>query len=204
MAENKYDPLAVDRSAYPSNKKVKERESQLVKAEVLPEKKARKVLDTIFSGDFESLKEKLIFEVFLPGARDFIAGGLKNAIDMAFYGKASSGSYTPYNRMSSPNRTTTTVFSSASRVFDTPSVRDREIEKALTFSSREDAYAVMDKMQELISEYGQVSVLDLCDITGVDCEATDNRYGWKDLRLAVINKKNGRWVIDLPRTRVLG
>ena len=200
MPENRYDPLALDRSKFPPNKGEHERPQKVAQATILKPSTKQRLLSAIFAGDFSTTRDKLIYDVAVPMLRDFIAGGLKNAIDMAFYGKAGNGrGYTDYTRPSAAK----VSYSSRASAMQTETPRDREIERNLSFQSREDAYAIIDKMQELIDLYGQVSVADLCDLTGVDSEFTDNRYGWKDLRNAVVVKRGQKWVLDLPRTRVI-
>lgn len=203
--KNQYRSLVVDRDAFPSNKKEeREKPKQVVQADVKKPSVRNRLMSAIFAGDFASLKEKLIFDVMAPMARDFIAGGLHNAINMAFYGKSDGrGSYTDYSKSGSGSRVS--FYGSASRAAamsqETP--RDAEIERNLTFKTREDAYKVIDEMEDILDHYGQVTVADLCDICGVNADFTDNRYGWKSLKGAVVLKRSGAWVLDLPRTRVV-
>lgn len=203
MVENKYSALTVDRGKFPPNKKDGEshkRPEKVAQATITKPSTANRIISAIFSENIDSLKEKLVYDVILPMARDFIAGGLKNAIDMAFYGKAGRIGYTDYSRAGSTQRVS---YSSRSHASILENDRDGEIERDISFRTRDEAYRVFDTMQELLELYGEVKVADLCDLAGVESSFTDNRYGWKSLRTAAVIKRGNGWVIDLPRVRVL-
>ena len=62
-------------------------------------------------------------------------------------------------------------------------------------------------MNELIDTYGMVSVADFYDLVGLQCNYTDNKYGWTDIRNASVvrvrdNDGNG-YLIKLPKIQPL-
>ena len=58
-------------------------------------------------------------------------------------------------------------------------------------------------MDELIDQYGVVSVGDLYDLVGVTGAYTDNNYGWTDLRTASVVRTRDGYMIKLPRALAL-
>lgn len=71
------------------------------------------------------------------------------------------------------------------------------------FSSRNEAETVVDRMKEILSRYGFVTVADVFDLIGIGTEYTDNARGWTNLDRAVICLlKEGQYTIfmDEPET----
>lgn len=58
---------------------------------------------------------------------------------------------------------------------------------------------IIDKMNELVSEYGLLRVSDFYDLVGMISNYTDNKYGWTSIKnVRVIETKNG-YLIRMPR-----
>lgn len=70
---------------------------------------------------------------------------------------------------------------------------------SIVFDSRETAYGVLDRMDELLERYGRVSAADLFEIAGLSCQYMDNEYGWTDLNSAYVEIFPHGYVIQLPR-----
>ena len=49
-------------------------------------------------------------------------------------------------------------------------------------STRKEGEAVLDELEDILREYGQVSVADFYELVGIQPEYTDNKRGWKELR----------------------
>ena len=70
--------------------------------------------------------------------------------------------------------------------------------------SRGEAEEVFSKMQDLISEYGLVSVADFYDIVGIKGNYTDNRYGWTNIRNAeAVRLRDRSYLLKLPKAMPL-
>lgn len=52
----------------------------------------------------------------------------------------------------------------------------------IKFEKCSEAWGVLDKMKDILKEYGQVSVADQKELCGHNHTYTDNNYGWKELR----------------------
>lgn len=52
----------------------------------------------------------------------------------------------------------------------------------IKFEKCSEAWGVINKMKDIINEYGQVSVADQKELCGQKSTYTDNNYGWKELK----------------------
>lgn len=74
------------------------------------------------------------------------------------------------------------------------------MDKEVTVDSRGEAEEVFMKMQDLISEYGLVSVADFYDIVGIKGNYTDNRYGWTNIRNAEsVRLRDGSYLLNYQK-----
>lgn len=71
------------------------------------------------------------------------------------------------------------------------------------FSSREEAEDVLERMEDILETYGEVTVADLYELSGLEAKYTDNQYGWRNLSTARIVMTRKGWIIELPRTIAL-
>lgn len=69
--------------------------------------------------------------------------------------------------------------------------------------NRGDAESVLDQIQDLMSEYGVVTVSDYYDLVGVSGQFTDNYYGWTDMNGMRTRAVRNGWLIELPSPRQL-
>ena len=67
------------------------------------------------------------------------------------------------------------------------------------FGSRKEAANVLNRLADILDQYGTVTVADFYDETGlkVPCDS-DTRYGWKDIDDAYVVKVRSGWHISLP------
>lgn len=66
------------------------------------------------------------------------------------------------------------------------------------FNSREEAENILFRMEEIVRQYGKISVSDMFDMIGLSCNRIANRYGWKNIRNVRIERTDGGWRINLP------
>lgn len=67
------------------------------------------------------------------------------------------------------------------------------------FGSRKEAANVLNRLADILDQYGSVTVADFYDETGlkVPCDS-DTRYGWNDIDDAYVVKVRSGWHISLP------
>lgn len=163
-------------------------------------------------GDAQSVWSYVTLDVLVPAAKDAIADAFSQGIERTLFGEARSTSrrgnrggvngFVSYNRMA-PG-------SSAPPWRTEP--RGREVSRQarathdfddIILETRGEAEKVLDRLIDLISQYGSATVADLYDLTGVDSNYTDNRWGWTDLRGSGIRRIRSGYLLELPRTESL-
>ena len=100
--------------------------------------------------------------------------------------------HTNYNRISDRRDTRSARYETQSHSYDD-----------IFLETRGEAEAVLTRMDELIDEYGTVSVSDLYDLVGVTGSFTDCKYGWTDLRSASVSRTRDGYMLKLPRAMPL-
>ena len=69
----------------------------------------------------------------------------------------------------------------------------------IILDTRKEAEEVLDRMDDLIDNYGVVSVADLYDLVGISGNYTDNKYGWTNLRNADVQRVRDGYLLKLPK-----
>lgn len=172
---------------FPSNSN-KSKVKKIVSGKI---KKKNNLLDIIFSEDANSVKEYIISDIVIPNAKKLLSEIITKGSDMLLYGEtrstkntnASKVSYKSYYNSGTPLRTQTRYS------FDD-----------ILIENRGEAEEVLFQLDELINEYGIVSVADFYELVGIDGSTyTDNDYGWTDIRTAKIVRTRDGYIIKLPR-----
>lgn len=76
-----------------------------------------------------------------------------------------------------------------------------KIETEIVFKYRNNALVALSNLDDIFDRYGVVSVGDLYDEAGIECDYTYSQFGWKnydDIHNAKIVKVKGGYMIDLP------
>lgn len=187
-----------------SNKaKAEERKKveKVVKSSTKVKKKSefRKLADAFIQEDAKTVGEYAFRDILVPAVKKTFADLVNNSLDMFLWGKGRgrdgsrrSGtiSYRSYYQQAGDSRR------------EPERRRPYEIDEVV-IATREEAEDVLDKMDELIVDYGTVSIADFYDLVGVTGKSTDNRYGWGDLKTAEIVRDRDGYIIKLPKATVL-
>ena len=182
---------------------------KVVKGNVKIKKKSElsKMASSIVSSEVNSIKDYIIYEVIIPAVRDTISDVLIGSVNMLFHGDAKAGRY--YGRGGSRG-------TNASRVSyrdyydrrDRDGDRDRDRDRNVIYSyddvildSKADAEEVLERLDELIDQYGIATVADLFELVGQSGNGyTDRNYGWTNLKSAdYFRERHGDYRLKLPR-----
>jgi len=177
---------------------------KVVSGVVKPKKKGdiQKFADIFISEDIRNVKSYILLEVLIPAIKKAIFDIVTNGIDMILYGEGRTKNkstiaskvsyqryYDRYDRMDEQKRDYRTL--SARNGFDYDE---------LIFPTRGDAEAVLDAMNEIISQYGVVSIMDLYDLANVSTDNYQlNRYGWTDISGCKVIRVRDGYILNLPR-----
>ena len=156
----------------------------------------RKLADAFITEDVHSVKDYIIQEVLLPAAKKAISEMVSSGIDMLLYGEAKSK-----NRSRYESRVSYTKYYERERDYDRGTrTRARGYDyDDIILDTRREAEEVLDRMQDLIDNYGMVSVADLYDLVGINGSYTDNKYGWTHLRSADVQRVRDGYLLKLPK-----
>ena len=157
----------------------------------------RKFTDVFISEDASNVKNYILMDVLVPAIKDAIEDIITNGIRMILRGETSA------RKSSSPG---TKV--SYRNYYDNPgndkSYRETRTQTGYSYDeiildSRGEGEEVLIRMDEIINEYGKVSVADLYDLVGKSGPYTNNNYGWTNIRSAeVVRVRDGYW-LKLPK-----
>lgn len=179
-----------------SDKKVE----KVISGSAKPKKKGemQKFADVFISEDVGNVKSYILMDVLVPAIKKAISDIVTNGIDMILYGetgrtrKASSGtkvSYGKYYDREPDRRRDRSISSRGGYDYDD-----------IVFETRGDAEKVLDSMNDIISQYGVVSVLDLYDLADVSTDNyAANKYGWTDISGCKAIRVGDGYILKLPR-----
>lgn len=159
----------------------------------------QKLADVFIAEDADNIKTYILMEVIIPAAKKAISDIVTTGIDMMLYGESGrnrrngSGSKVSYRNYYERDNDRVRAGSMGNRR-STPDYDD------ILFDTRGDAEAVLDAMNDIISQYGTVSVSDFYDLAHVPNDNfTMNRYGWTNIGGATAVRVRDGYILKLPR-----
>ena len=151
------------------------------------------------SGDMDSIKNYVVMDVLVPSIKQMISDIVCNGINMLLGepyrskgGAAGRVNYRQYYRDSNERRE-----------YARPRQQPQYSYDDVIFETRGDAEEVLYRMEEILERFEMVSVADLLDMAGISGQYTDNKYGWKDLRSAHVERVRDGYIIVLPKATSL-
>lgn len=189
-------------NSYKSKEEKKDSEKKLVKVvkgSVRTKKKSdiQKIADIFIAEDISSVKNYILMDVLVPAIKKAIDDIVSDGVHMLLYngdrknGTRSTASKISYRQYSDRDNREYKLAGSRSG-FDYDDI---------VFNSRGDAEAVLSAMQDVIDQFGKVSVADLYDLAEVsNTNYAANKYGWADIRHAEPYRlRDGGYILKLPR-----
>lgn len=159
----------------------------------------KKFADVFIAEDANNVKSYILMEVIIPAVKKAISDIITTGIDMILYGEsgrskrnntASKVSYRNYYERDSDRV----------RAGSGSNKRSGLDYDDILFDTRGDAEAVLDAMNDIISQYGTVSVSDFYDLARVPNDNfTMNRYGWTNIGGATAVRVRDGYILKLPR-----
>lgn len=176
--------------------------TKVTSGKVVKKKKTfwRRMTDTLFGEDVESVSSYVIHDVLIPAAKNTLSDIVTGGIEMLLFGdrQAARGqrngrnrsyvSYSNYYREDRRNNPQSAARNRARHNFDD-----------VIIESRGEAEEVIGQLTDLVIDYGMASVADLYDMVGISTNYTDNKYGWTNLSTARPVRVRDGYLLDLPR-----
>lgn len=185
------------------------RVEKVTKGEVRLQKTLQsKIEEDLELEDNKAVGDYIWKDVLIPWGKDLINELISGAVEKKLYGTTSQR-----GRRGGQNRNGSSMYnsyyksdtSSRHRSNDSSNSEIRDY-KDLLFYQRSDAEDILSTMCDLIERYGEASIGDLFDASGItqdDNFAKNNGYGWKNLSTATVRRVKEGYVLDLPRPRYL-
>lgn len=168
------------------------------KVQTRKETKLGNLINKFIVSDLRTVSEYVVKDILIPSAKRTLGEMLNNGIDMMLYGEVK-----PKRRSTSSSRVS---YASYYDRDDRTIRRDSNIGRARTSShdvlleTRVEAEEVLNTLDDLIDQYGVVSVADLYDLVGLtSTNYTDNKYGWTDLRHAEVRRDRDGYLLRMPK-----
>lgn len=161
----------------------------------------RAIADAFIQEDAKTVKKYLLFDVLIPSLKNALYQLISSGAYMSLFGGkgapptkgAPLGAKYSYSDYYEQNN---------NRNNSSPASRYRPSYDDIVLDSAGEAEMVLDTMRQTIYEYGCVSVLQLFDMLGQDCDFTLDKYGWRDLSNASVQPtRNGGFRLRLPKPR---
>lgn len=202
MADVEYKPNSHKykaEQAAKQNEQHKKKIEKVVSGTAKTKKKSEmsKFKDIFLSEDVSNVKSYVLMDVLIPAMKKTILDIITTGADMILYGDARG------SRQRAPSERV-----SYRRCYDQRD--DRSIDRVRTrtgysyddiiLTNRGEAEEVLSRMDELIDQYGVVSVGDLYDLVGITGTYTDQKYGWTNIRTAEPQRlRDGGYMLKLPK-----
>lgn len=175
---------------------------KVVRGKVKTKKKTeiRKFADVFIAEDAANVKSYILMDVLVPAVKKAISDIVQDGVSMILYGSANGGSKNRYGNASYVSyRSYSDRDRRDDRRNDYARNRSRYDFDDIILSDRGEAEEVLTRMDELIDTYGIVSVADLYDLVGINCDYTDNKYGWTNIRNAEAIRVRDGYMLKLPK-----
>jgi hypothetical protein len=188
---------------------------KVIEGEVIRRKKplSKKFSEIFIGGDSRSVGSYILYDVFIPAAKDTLADMMSQGVERMLFGETRSTSRRPYHRRNGGSGYVS--YNQYSR--QTPPWDDRREpsrgpnRKArathdfdeIILPNRSDAEGVIDRLFELVSKYESATVADLYELVGITESYTDGKWGWTDIRGAGVTRVRNGYLLDLPRPEPL-
>lgn len=159
---------------------------------------AQKFADVFIADDISTVKHYFIYEVVIPILKGAICDIGKRGLDGLFGGKKSGYSDSRVDKVAFRD------YSAISR-FDSVPYTGSESKRVYSYDkviidTRGEAEEIIVRMDEIMKEYGNVSVADFYELAGVtDYDFTAHDYGWKDIRSADVLRVGEGYMLKLPK-----
>lgn len=193
----------------PAEKKVE----KVIQGEAKQRKKSfgKKLKETFVADSGKSVVEYVALDVLVPAAKDMIADAAQQAVERLVFGEARTTTrrnrFTPasplagqvnYSRFSRSPSPVGRAAGRPDRAAQPTSVHQHDFGEIL-LSTRVEADTVLERLGDLIENYGTASVSDLYALLGMTAQYTDHKWGWVEFRGMDHSRVRDGYVLDLPR-----
>jgi len=173
-----------------------------------PATKQKKSLGKKFRESFlndarQSVGDYIVHDILVPALKSMINDMVSGGIEMMLFGERSRRSNNINRDRGRSYVSYTNYYRGDNRNDISRTARSRHNFDEVVFDSRGEAEDVLSHMVDMTIEYGTVSVADFYELSGIEAQFTDHKYGWTNLRDACTDRIRNGYVIRLPQARPL-
>lgn len=152
-----------------------------------------------FGGDAKSALSYMVNSVLIPAAKEALAEAGEQGIRQLIFGQnqrqrnappSGAGGYVSYNRYAMNQQQRSRTIS--------PRGRARHDFDEIILETRQEAEDAIDRLFDLVGQYGSATVSDLYELVGIQSTHADQKWGWEELRGAGVSRVRGGYLLDLP------
>lgn len=171
-------------------------------------KKKRTVIDKFkesFLGESENIGDYIMYDVLVPAFRDTLSDMGFGVIEKLFGNGRSR--YGRSNNIVRDRGRSYVSYKSESRGRDRDRDRDdrRDTERTsrhdfdtIVYTDKWEAEEVLSHLVDMVLDYQEVTVRALYELSNVESNYTDERYGWTNLRDAYVDRTRNGYIIVFP------
>jgi hypothetical protein len=220
MIPNNSDKAAREKGRTPApNSKERQKKEAVVKGKVTTQKRSvwKRLKESVIGDDTQSVGDYMLHDVLIPAFKSTLSDMLGGGLEMLLFGErrrsnitrdrgrsyVSYGSYYSNDRDDRRDRDRDRdrkddEYRSVSR-----QSRARHDFDDIIFNSRSEAELVLAHLVDQTIEYNRASVADFYDLSGIESNFTDDKYGWTNLRDAYTDRVRNGYIICFPTPRPL-
>lgn len=216
MPEREAYPNNSDRAKTRQQEEITKKPQKVTKGKVVQKKKTffKRLKDAFGIKESQGVLDYIFYDIIIPATQNMVLDSIINGAEMAILGETRRGrsrrgygsdrGYRAYDRVSYRDdgrgygRDRRDDYQESRRA---PSgMNDYE---DISFDFKEDAENVISGLVDMIDAYGQATVRDLYDLSGLSCDYTCGNFGWRNLGAARTRRGRDGYYLDLPRAIVL-
>lgn len=163
---------------------------------------SQRLKTVFFGGEFRGATRYVASDVLLPALRNLVVDAITKGAERTIYGESRaprrpgySGGYQSRIQYNSP------IMRPELRVGRVPDQGPRNVRheaNELVLASRDEAELVLERLSDIIDKYGQATVADLFDLTGLPSSHIDNKWGWFRMNNASVQQVREGYLLNLP------
>lgn len=156
----------------------------------------QKFANVFISEDISNVKSFIIMDVLVPAVKKIIS----DTVDTILYGEGGRRDRKKYPTSNVSYRGFYERENERKHNYNS-AVKNGYDYDDVAFETRGDAESVLDAMNDIIAQYGVVSVGDLYDLSNVSTDNyAANKYGWTDISgCKAVRTRHGDFILKLPR-----
>lgn len=184
-------------------------EKVIVNEAIQRKKPLGRKISEMFSGEnMHDVGNFVLMDIIIPGVKGILFDSFTQGLERRLFGGESGGYYhrrSTGSGLSGSSKTGFTNYNGISKDERPLSRRARATHdfREIVLKTQPEAKDVLERLGDMLDQFGQASVSDLFDLVGVTGSYTDDKWGWTDLRGAGIRRVREGYLLDLPPTHPL-